>query len=97
TFGVNALGNLTTGTSTDRSKERFGGVWARVYGKDGELLGETKDLHDELERLDFRFTGTTGEGFEEVPFLESFEKLKELFEKLPKPPEGFPKKPPFLP
>lgn len=97
TFGVGILGNLTTGTSTDRAKERFGGIWVRVYGANGEVLGEAKDLHDELERLDFRFTGTTGSGFDELPILDSFGKLKELFDKLPKPPGGLPKKPPFLP
>ncbi|MEM1440890.1 MAG: SHD1 domain-containing protein [Verrucomicrobiota bacterium] len=111
TFGINALGNLSTGTDTDRSKERFGGVWARVYSTNGELLGEAKELHDELERLDFRFTGSTGEGYSELPLVDSFEKLKEFFESLPKPPgglpkppEGFPKppgdlpkKPPFVP
>ena len=31
TFGVNPLGGLTTGSSTDRSTERFGGIWARAY------------------------------------------------------------------
>ncbi len=97
TLGIGFLGNLTTGTSTDRAKERFGGIWVRVYGANGEVLGEAKDLHDELERLDFRFTGTTGSGFDGLPVLDSFEKLREFFEKLPKLPEGLPKKPPFLP
>lgn len=97
TLGIGFLGNLTTGTSTDRAKERFGGIWVRVYGANGEVLGEAKDLHDELERLDFRFTGTTGSGFDVLPVLDSFEKLREFFEKLPKPPGGLPKKPPFLP
>ncbi len=97
TFNVGVLGNLSTGTNTDRSKERFGGAWARVYSADGELLGERKQLHDELERLDFRFTGSTGETFGELPILESFEKLKELLDKLPKPPAGFPKPPSGFP
>ena len=96
TFGIGVLGNLTTGTSTDRAKERFGGIWVRVYGRDGELLGERKDLHDELERLDFRFTGSTGAGLSDIPVFESFQKLEELFKKLPKPPSGLPPKPPFL-
>ncbi len=97
TFGLGVPGNLTTGTATDRAKERFGGIWVRVYGKNGEVLGEAKDLHDELERLDFRFTGPTGSGFTDLPVLDSFAKLKELFEQLPKLPEGLPRKPPFLP
>ncbi|MEM7699861.1 MAG: hypothetical protein AAF236_15810, partial [Verrucomicrobiota bacterium] len=95
TFDVGFLGNVTTGTSTDRTKERFGGIWVRVYGKDGELLGEAKDLHDELDRLDFRFTGSTGQGFADLPLIESFDKLRSLFEALPKPPAGLPKGPPF--
>lgn len=96
TFGINPLGHLTTGTSTDRSKERFGGIWVRAYGADGELLGERKDLHDELERLDFRFTGSTGKEMRKLPVVDSFEKLRELFEILPKPEGGGPPKPPFL-
>ncbi len=100
TFGVNPLGGLTTGSSTDRGKERFGGIWARVYSSDGKLLGERKQLHDELERLNFGWTGSTGATFSKIPLLETFEKLEELLGKLPKlpdlpkPPGGFPK-PPF--
>lgn len=97
TFSIGALGNLSTGSSTDRSKERFGGAWVRVYSPDGELLGERKQLHDELERLDLRFTGSTSPGFSGVPVLESFGGLKELLEKLPKPPESLPKPPGGLP
>lgn len=97
TLGIGALGNLSAGTSTDRAKERFGGAWVRVYGKDGELLGEAKQLHDELERLDLRFTGSTSGGFADVPILETFDKLKELFESLPKLPENLPKPPGGLP
>ncbi len=107
TLGTGVLGHLTAGTDTDRTKERFGGIWARVYGPDGELLGERKDLHDELERLDFQFTGSTGNTFGDLPILEGFEKLKEMLDQLPplpelpEPPEGLPKppggfpKPPF--
>ena len=100
TIGLNPLGGLTTGSSTDRAKERFGGIWARVYSSNGELLGEKKQLHDELERLELGWTGTTGGNFSNIPLLESFEKLEELLGKLPKIPEppkspsGFPK-PPF--
>lgn len=97
TFGISALGHLTTGTSTDRAKERFGGIWARVYDLEGNLLGERKDLHDELERLDFRFTGATGSGLSELPVLETFEKLQEFLKQLPKPPSGLPKPPEGLP
>ena len=95
TFGVNPLGGLTTGTSTDRSKERFGGIWARVYSHDGKLLGDRKQLHDELERLELQWTGGMGDGFSAIPLLESFEKLEELFRKLPKPelPTGLPRLP----
>ncbi|MDF1859195.1 MAG: hypothetical protein P1U87_03205 [Verrucomicrobiales bacterium] len=96
TFGIGILGNLTTGTTTDRAKERFAGIWVRVYGRDGELLGEAKDFHDELKRLDFRFTGSSGNGLSEIPVIESFQKLEEFFKKLPKPPGGIPPKPPFL-
>jgi hypothetical protein len=96
TFGIGVLGNLTAGTTTDRAKERFAGIWVRIYGKDGELLGEAKDLHDELKNLDFRFTGSTGNGLSEIPVFESFQKLEELFKKLPKPPGGIPPKPSFL-
>ncbi len=97
TLGTGMLGNLTAGTNTDRTKERFGGIWARVYGPDGELLGERKMLHDELERLDFQFTGSTGSEFAELPILESFEKLQELLDKLPPLPKGLPKPPEGLP
>ncbi len=96
TFGIGILGNVTTGISTDRAKERFGGIWALIYGKDGELLGERKDLNDVLERLDFRFTGSTGEGLPDIPVSNSFQKLEELLNKLPKPQSGLAPKPPFL-
>lgn len=103
TFGINALGGLTTGSNTDRSKERFGGIWVRVYSHDGKLLGERKQLHDELERLDIPWTAKPVESFANIPLLESFEKLEELLKKLPplpeglKPPEGLPKPPRGLP
>jgi hypothetical protein len=96
TFGIGILGKVTTGISADRAKERFGGIWARIYGKDGELLGERKNLHDVLERLDFRFTGSTGIGLSDIPVSDSFQKLEELLMKLPKPESGLPPKPPFL-
>jgi len=96
TFGVNPLGGLTTGSTTDRSRERFGGIWARVYSNDGKLLGERKQLHDELERIDIPWTAAPVQKFAEIPLLESFEKLEELFGKLPKLPEGL-KPPPGLP
>ncbi len=103
TFGINALGGLTTGSDTDRSQERFGGIWARVYSHDGKLLGERKQLHDELDRLDIPWTAKPVQSFADIPLLESFEKLEELLKKLPplpeglKPPEGLPELPEGLP
>jgi len=100
TLGTNVLGDLTTGTDTDRTKERFGGIWARVYGPTGELLGERKDLHDELERLDFQFNGITGNSYSDLPILEGFEKLQEILDQLPElpvRPRVFPKPDGILP
>lgn len=103
TFGVNPLGGLTTGSSTDRSTERFGGIWARAYSHDGKLLGERKQLHDELERLDLPWTAAPVQEFADIPLLESFEKLEEFLKSLPKlpdsikPPSGLPKPPSGLP
>lgn len=64
-------------------------------------MGERKDLHDVLERLDFRFagstgsTGSTGVGLSDIPVSDSFQKLEELLNKLPKPKSRLPPKPPF--
>lgn len=61
-------------------------------------MGERKDLHDVLERLDFRCagsTGSTGVGLSDIPVSDSFQKLEELLHKLPKPKSRLPPKPPF--
>ena len=61
-------------------------------------MGERKDLHDVLERLDFRFagsTGSTGVGLSDIPVSDSFQKLEELLNKLQKPKSRLPPKPPF--
>lgn len=102
TLGTNILGHLQIGSSTDRTKEKFGGAWVRVYSPDGKMVGESKDLSDELEKLDIPWTGATGENAISIP--DSFSKLEELFgplkeaieqihEKLPKPPGNLPKPP----
>jgi hypothetical protein len=59
-------------------------------------VGERKDRHDVLERLDFRFTGSTGVGLSNISISDSFQKPKVLLKKLPKPESGLPPKPPFL-
>ncbi|MEM7143884.1 MAG: hypothetical protein AAF591_02035 [Verrucomicrobiota bacterium] len=57
TFSVDRIGGLSTGTDTSRASERFGGAWVRVYESDGSVVGEAKELHPEIERLDPAWTG----------------------------------------
>ena len=108
-LGTNILGNFQIGSNTDRTKEKFGGAWVRVYSPDGKMVGEAKELSDELDRLEIPWTGATGEDALSIPesfsmLEEFFGPLKELIEKLPKlpgdlpnlpssPPKGLPKSP----
>ena len=72
------------------STERFGGAWIRVYSPDGTIVGEAKSLTPALSKLDPAWTGP--DVGEELPVIESFEKLRKLIEGLPKPP-GLPERP----
>lgn len=98
TVSTNILGNLSLGSNTSRSREKFGGAWVRVYSPEGNLIGEAKQLSDQLERMNPAWTGDTVENL--LPTPSSFEQLekllgiiKEVIENLPEPPPGLPKPP----
>jgi hypothetical protein len=98
----NILGNLSVGTTTDRSTEKFGGAWVRVYSANGDLLGEEKNLSDSLAKLSIPWTGDDPTTQVQIPAsfaqLEEFlGPLKELIENLPELPKGLPKPPAGLP
>ncbi|MEM8954427.1 MAG: hypothetical protein AAGD22_09775 [Verrucomicrobiota bacterium] len=57
TFSVDRIGGLSMGTDTFRASERFGGAWVRVHESDGSIVGEAKQLHPEIARLDQGWTG----------------------------------------
>ncbi|MEM9480577.1 MAG: hypothetical protein AAGA58_13060 [Verrucomicrobiota bacterium] len=95
-LGIRRDGSVTGAQKTSRASERFGGAWVRVYAPDGSVVGEAKELHPELERVNPAWIGRTED--EQVPVLASFEELlKEIKENLPKPPAGLPEKPPGFP
>ena len=96
TFSLNA-GTLSSGTNRSTAKERFGGIWVRVYAQDGAVVGEAKDLHPEIERLKPAWHGPKND--EHIPLLEAFEKLEEFLKSLPKPPgaPSLPAKPDDVP
>ena len=98
TVSTNVLGNLSLGSDTSRSREKFGGAWVRVYSPEGNLIGEAKQLSDPLEKMNPAWTGDTVENL--LPTPSSFEQLEKLLgvireaiEKLPEPPPGLPKPP----
>ncbi|MDF1810844.1 MAG: SHD1 domain-containing protein [Verrucomicrobiales bacterium] len=105
TFSTNILGNLSVGSATDRSREKFGGAWVRIYSLGGELAGEAKQFSPLLEKLNPAWTGYSGE--QQILTPSSFSKLEEFFgplkkliESLPEPPASIPKPPgnfPFPP
>lgn len=88
--------SLRTGSDTSRSKDRFGGVWVRIYSGD-QLVGEKRDLVREVEKLDPAWTGPVGKPTISIPEILSSLPLPKLPEGLPKPPVDLPKppKPPF--
>ncbi len=85
---------------TARSQERFGGVWVRVIGPDGQLIGESRKLTAELAKLDPPWE--EAEVHEDIPELKSLGDLLEMVKKLlppahaegkaspPAPPPGLP-------
>ncbi|MEP4079062.1 hypothetical protein [Haloferula sp.] len=83
TFSLNR-GNLSTGKDRDVSKERFGGIWVRVYSQDGKVVGEAQKLHPEIKRLKPQWNGPTED--EHIPLVGTFEKFEEFLKELPKPP-----------
>ena len=107
TIGTNLLGRLQIGSETDRSKETFGGIWVRVYSANGEMVGETKKLIPQLEKMNPQWvseknapTPPAAASFEQLE--EMLAPLKEFLENLPKRPERerrLPRKgkPPFPP
>jgi hypothetical protein len=50
TIGVGAFNTVQTGSETSRSREKFGGIWIRVY-KGEKLVGERKALEPEVEKV----------------------------------------------
>ncbi len=91
TFSLNR-GLLSTGTDRNVSKERFGGIWVRVYAQDGTVVGEAQKLHPEIARLKPTWNGPKED--QHISSPEVFEKLAEIFAKLPKLP-GAPDLPPL--
>ena len=91
---------LNTGSKTDRAKERFGGIWVRVYTKDDKLVGEGRDLTAEVERAKPAWKAPKKDG---GPSIEEGIVLPEITIKPPAPPTGSktspelpkPPKPPF--
>lgn len=90
TFSLNR-GTLTTGKDRNVSKERFGGIWVRIYSQDGQVVGEAQKLHPEIARLKPTWNGPKEDEHIESPEL--FDMLAEFLDKLPKPP-GAPDLPP---
>ena len=73
--------SATTGSETDRLKKRFGGAWVRLSAADGTQVGESQELHPEIEKLKPAWTGSKS-GEEAIPIPEGFEFLQELAEKI---------------
>ena len=99
TFTLNR-GILSTGSDRDVSKERFGGIWVRIYSQDGTVVGEAQKLHPEISKLKPKWRGPKEDAH--IPLLEAFEKLEKLLGERPKPPGApdlpkapAPPKPPF--
>ena len=89
TLNVNvsrSSGSVSTGKTTTRASERFGGGWVRVHGADGSLLGEAKSMQPELQKLDPPWVGAKPVNPEAIPMLPSLDGLLELLKNLPKPP-----------
>ena len=93
--------SLSVKEKTERSREQAGGVWVRVSGPDGQMIGETKRFSRPLEKLDPPWE--EAEVAEDIPILPSLDGLLELLKNAlpPLPPEGsrpgLPPLPPGLP
>ena len=82
-------GNLSVAEKTKRSRDQFGGVWVRVTGPDGTLIGEAKRLSPAVAQLNPPWQ--EAEVAEDIPILESLSGLLEkLKQALPPPPSGGP-------
>ncbi len=92
TVDVGPGNRVRTGSETSRSKERFGGIWVRVYAGD-KLVGEGRDLTAELEKLKPAWKAPDRGG---RPSTEAGISLPEIEIKPPRPPAKPPlPKPPF--
>jgi len=97
TIGVGKFNQVETGTSKSRSKEKFGGIWVRVYVGE-KLVGERKDLEDAIAKTNPPWKAAPKDG---KPSMEKGITLPEINLKIPETPEGIPdqpklpKKPPF--
>jgi hypothetical protein len=94
TIGVGVGNQVQTGSKTSRSKERFGGVWVRVY-KGDKIVGEARDLSTEVEKVKPAWKSPKKDG---VPSIFEGIKLPEITikpPKLPIDPGKLPAKPPF--
>ncbi len=78
--------SVRTKKDTSRSRDRFGGVWVRVYSGD-QLIGEKRDLEREVEKLDPAWTGPVGKQSISIPELLEALPLPKLPERLPKLPK----------
>ena len=93
--------SLSVKEKTERSREQAGGVWVRVSGPDGQMIGETKRFSRPLEKLNPPWE--EAEVAEDIPILPSLDGLLELLKNAlpPLPPEGsrpgLPPLPPGLP
>ena len=77
--------SISAAERTSRASGRFGGCWARVSGANGEMITQTKQLTDELAKLDPPWAGATQKSEDTIPVLKSLDGLLELLKSLPKP------------
>ncbi len=68
-------GGLSVAEKNAITKEKFGGVWVKVYGADGAVLGEAKELAPELEKATPRWHES--EPVENISVINSFAELLE--------------------
>ncbi len=94
TIGIRS-NQLSTGSQKSRSKERFGGVWVRVYTKDDKLVGEARDLTTEVERAKPAWTAPKKSGIPSIIEGIVLPEIKITPPKLPIDPKDLPAKPPL--
>ena len=82
TINTGPGGGIGTSSSSNTTKDHFGGVWVRVYASDGSVVGEAKKLQADVAKQQTAWTGPKAQGTD-IPLLEAFEKLSEFLDELP--------------